>query len=508
MNVSTPTGVSPSAFAETGRAEVHSARAAFGASAAPASGVAEIQHVPLHALGTGSATVNATRPAFVAAPDDDTLDIIASYLSQADQLVTRDVDPSVRAVVDRSIHTLELSAREACNLLSQPNNLGKLRVLQLTDFRFNDNDLIDLANLLKHIPTTDLKVIVGPTYQVYGSPAIVEGVKPLAALRLSALTLNGIPISNDTSRALAHSVSSISISLPVSVSGEGDLYEISQIPMLRSLRANYLRNISPEAIRALQSHQALEHLQLDEISGVDLVILATSAHIRSLDISVMRFDGKAAALLALADNRVLTSLNVGVQDGNAFSVLSQNVTLQKLSMHVYQFAPASLASIATMPALQEFHLSGNARGGQSIGEEDISALCEKPLKSLSFRDIKMDGSARLLLATAKAAELRLNSCTPFESEDFAVLKQNQSIKSLSITSYGPVNNDENILSMVASGMPQLESLHITIKGGWPAETAIRETWEASGRRAATLHLARDRGFDTRKQGARDAHVQS
>ena len=493
MNFSKPAGVSPSALSQIDHAQAHGAAAA---SAAAAADVSKAHHVPLQALGFGSAAVSA-RPvhfvgvpdnhSFVAALDDDTLGITAGYLSQSDQLLMRQVDPSVRAVVDPIIHTLKVSAREACTLLSQPNRFSKLRELRLSDFRFTDPDLTDLARVLATMPKTDFELIVGTNSIGYGSTDIVDGVKALAALRLSGLTLNGISISNDTSRALALSGTPISIHLPNVVDGHDDLYEIVQIPMLRSLRAGYVSDLSADAINALRSHEALEHFDIDDISGEHLAILATSANIRSLAIEFITRGAQAAALSALATNRVLTSLEIGVDNGNAFAALSQSMTLQKLRMHVHELAPSSLASIATMPALKEFHLSVNDEREASIGGNDIAALCAKQLTSLSFCNIKMDGPARLHLATAKTTELRLEGCTPFASEAFAVLNQNQSIKRLFMSSLALFTSNENILSLVTSGMPQLESLDVTVKG-WGAVQGIKTAWVNSGRQAGNLNL--------------------
>ena len=500
MNVSMPARVSLSAFSQIAHAQAHGLFAvsatsvAPAASAARASGAAQIHRIALHALGTGNAAASAANlsaPAFVATADKDTLGIITAYLSQDDQLVMRNVDASVRAVVDPIIHALRLSAREACILFAQPNDLSKLRELYLTNV--NDKDLIDLAELLKQMPKTDFELTLElNSFHSRGSSASalisVEGLGPLLALRFSGLTLKHIPISAALSRALEHSVSPLSLTLPYHNSGEDLLDEISRIPTLRSLQIGRQCNMSSVAINALRSHEKLDRLEIYIISGEHLAILATSAHIRSLKVEFIRHGGQAAALTALAENHALTSLDLRVDDANALAVLSQNVTLQKLYLNVRQLTRSSLASIAAMPALEEFLLSGHAGLEEPICVDDIAALSARPLKSLSFRDIQMDGPMRSLLATAKTAKLRLESCTPFEREDFAALGQNRSIGSLFIWNSGRSTSFDDVLSMVTSGLPQLESLDVTVRYAEGVVPAIEAAWVASGRQLANLNL--------------------
>ena len=499
MNVSKPASVSFFALPGIGHAQADSASTASAVCAAAAPGSIEIHRIALHALSaSGAAAVSVTgaaAPAFVAIPDNDTLGIIAAYLPQDDQLLMRKIAPVVGAVVDPTIHTLKLSARQACTLLSQANHLTKLRELHLTEF--NDKDLIDLAAILTSMPKTDFELILKlnmfqsrRTPAPVSAPVSADGLRALAAVRLSGLTLKDIPISIEMGRALALSMSPLSISLAYDHTGKG--YEVSQIPMLRSLQVHSLTSLTTKAIDALRSHETLAKCEIRIISGDDLAILATSVHIRSLKIGFIGRGGEAAALRALADNRVLTSLDVRVDEANALAVLSHNATLQKLRINVRQLAPSSLASIATMPALKEFVLSGHAGLKEPIGVDDIAALCVKQLNALSFCDIQMDGATRSLLATAQTAMLRLESCTPFESEDFAALNRNQSIKSLFIWNAGRSTRYEDVLSIVASGPPQLEWLNITINDRQGVVQTIEAAWLASGRRLENLHLVLNR----------------
>jgi hypothetical protein len=483
---------------------------AAAASAAPASpsatlsaNAAEAAAVPriaLHLLGTdgtvASATPRAETPSFVgpffeeppfgATPADDELDIIAGYLCQDDHFIMREIDASVRAVVDPTTHILKLSGREVCAALRQPHALHNLGVLHLMDCK--DDDLIDLAAMLSKMPETDFELILEAG--LFGRHRVsVVGIAPLAALRLAGLTLKGIPVPEAMSRALALSVSPLSITPPYLDDYESNIYEISQIPTLHSLTVGVSTMLTPETIDALRSHPALETLHVNALSGNAISLLATSERLRSLTVANI-VNGEVRALSALADNPVLTSLSVGVNHANALAVLSRNVALQKLSISVSEIPPSLLSAFASMPTLEEFHLSRRGRGIMSMSVYDIAGLCAKPLKSLSFYDVHMDSGTRLFLATAQTANLRLQFCTPFETNDFAALGQNRSITSLVMNTHDIAENDDAILSMVKSGLPQLESLSVKVGSGTPniAKDVIRAAWTASGRHLANLDM--------------------
>jgi len=473
--------------AATASASLASSSVAGSASAASASAIPRIS---LHLLGTDSAacsiTPDAASPPFVAIPGNDELSIIAGYLSQDDQLGMRDIAASVRAVVDPTIHTLKFSSREACATLRQPNALRNLRELHLTDCK--DEDLIDLAAMLAEMPIIDFGLIVEAG--LFGRHRVTaDGIRPLAALGLTGLTLKGIPVPVDMSRALVLSVSPLSINLPYLDDYQSNVYELSQIPMLHSLQVGVAKMLTPETIEALRTHAALETLHLNTVSGKAISILATSEHIRSLTVANI-IDGEIAALNALADNHVLTSLSLGVNDANALAALSRNVTLQKLSISVAHIPPALLSSFASMPALEHFQLSRRGQAAVSITVDGIAALCAKPLHALSFYEVHMDSATRSRLATAQTTSLRLQFCTSFESEDFAAFSHNRSITSLFMMNDRLNNNDDDILSLVTSGLPQLESLYVDVGSGAPniAKEVIQAAWTASGRQLSNLDM--------------------
>lgn len=480
-------------------ASVAAVRAASSAHAASA--VTGIPRIPAHLLGANnvggsvngsvgggaasSAAANAPDAPFVAIPGNDTLGIIAGYLTQEDQLVMRDIDAWTRSVVDPTIQTLKLTGSEACIALREPNALRNLRELHLTDC--NDQQLIDLAAMLAKMRRTDFELIV--TSNPFKNLVSVEGIAPMAALRLSGLTLKDIPVPIEMSHALARSVAPLTFNLPYIFDLDSNVFEISQLPQLRSLLVGR-QALTPETIAALQAHAALEKLHVHAVSGSDICTLATSAHLQSLSISKIR-DGEAVALRALADNRVLKSLGIAVDHADSLAVLSQNVTLKRLSVSVRDMPALLMSALSTMPALEDFDLSSRRIQGLSIGLDHIQALCEKPLKSLSFNGLVLDGATRLRLATAQTASLRLQFCTAFEDADFAALRRNQSITSLSIQSgTGTTSNDDAILSLVTSEDLKLESLMMRLLSKTPeaARKAIQTAWLRSGRPLSNLAL--------------------
>jgi len=452
--------------------------------------------IPLHRLNSDSAvgsaiasttpgaTPSATASPFVAIPGNDELGIIVGYLPQDDQLMMRDIDASVRAVVDPAIHTLKLSAHDARALLLEPNALSNLRCLHLTHCK--DADLIDLAATLGKMPKTNFELILQS--DLFGRDWVTaDSIGPLATVRLAGLTLKDIPVPADMSRALALSISPLSISIP-HICSNSSVYEISQIPMLRSLQVGR-QEVTLQTIEALRTHAQLETLHINTLSGNAVINLATSQRIRSLTVANMT-GGEVGALNALADNHVLTALTLGVDQASGLAALSRNVTLQALSISVSAMPPSLLSSLAGMPALEDFHLSKRGRGVLSISQDDILSLCEKPLKSLSLYEVQMDGAARSRLAAARTASLRLQFCTPFAGEDFAALSHNQSIVSLFMMSALRNKNDDDILSLVTNGLRLLESLDIGVGSEAPeiARASIQAAWTASGRQLANLNL--------------------
>ena len=183
---------------------------------------------------------------------------------------------------------------------------------------------------------------------------------------------------------------------------------------------------------------------------------------------------------------------VEVIEADSLAVLAQNATIQALSLIVSDLPKSLLGSLATMPALNSVHLASRHPYIVSIGGDDIQALCAKPLKSLSLYDMALDSAACAQLAAAQTASLRLQFCTAFGSEDFVALSQNRSITSLFMMTEGitPGNNYEAVLSMVTSGLPQLESLTIDVGSETPvdAKAAIEAAWAASGRLLVNLDV--------------------
>jgi hypothetical protein len=380
---------------------------------------------------------------------------------------------------------LKLSSFEARAVLRQPHALHNLRELYLTDC--NDEDLIFLAALLATMPKTNFELIVKSN--PFDNHVSVDGIRPLAALRLSGLTLTDMPVPAEMSQALALSVAPLSITLPYLYDSESSVYEISQLPILRALRVGRQQRVTPETIAALQSHPALETLQAYSLSGTDICTLATNSRIQSMTIAHI-VEGEAAALRALADNRVLTSLDIAVDDANSLAALSRNVTLKHLSISAPNMPSAVLSSLAAMSALDILELSSSGVEKQPIGVEAIADLCVKPLKSLSFFRFVMNGAARLRLATAQTAILRLQFCTPFKSADFAALSQNRSITALVMQPDTGTRDYRDVLSLVESRHLALASLTISVGSEAPhvAKSAIQAAWTASGRRLGNLHL--------------------
>lgn len=483
-------------------ASVAAARAALSTHAnGSATGATAIPRIALHRLGHDSTAVSAAastavsaavsaipgavKPPFVPESDNDTLGIIAGYLQQEDQLVMRNIDASIRAVVDSTIHTLKLDSRDACVVLSEPNALHNLRELHVTEC--TDEALIELAAKLAEMPKTDFTLIVQS--KPFFNHVSVNGIRPLLALHLSGLMLKNIPVPLEMSRALAHSIAPLSIYLPYVLDKNSNVYEISQLPALRLLSVGH-QAVTPAAIEALRWHPALEKLHIHTLVGSDVCTLATSADIHTLSIAKIR-DGEAAALRALADNNVLTSLGVGVDYADSLSALSQNGTLKQLRLSVRDLSPSVLPALARMPALENFELSCERTQALAIGVGDIQALCTKPLKSLSFNGFTLADAARKLLATAQTNSLQVQLCTPFESTDLAVLSQNRSITSLLIQpGSGAIDNYRDVMALVTSTRLHLASLSIRVGSRTPEsdKDALQTAWITSGRQLSNLEL--------------------
>lgn len=405
------------------------------------------------------------------------LSIMSGYLAQQDRLTLRQVNASVRTAVDTTIHTLTLSGREACETLRQPGALHHLKALRLTNCA--DADLVDLAAVLRAVPHRSFALVL---LRDAGTHVTAQGLRAIAATRLCALSLQGIPIPPDAAQALSHGGFPVSITLPHRADGVTDVDRISRIPTLISLDGNG-QPVSDTAIRALQSHPALKALGLATLTGRALRELAASATLRVLDVNVIHGD-EAKAYAALAGNRVLTSLAIQrVTDARHITALAANPTLSSLSLGVGHGLGPAVRALADMPSLTNLVLGPS---GTEITRADIQALCTKPLQSLSFVGLRMDASALASAATARCRSLTVEFCGAFTHLQAALLAANPWPSSVCITN-GMLHEDA---ALTLAGGPALKRLTMNFDSRTPDASAdrVKRAWVAAGKQLANIDL--------------------
>ncbi|MGI4985561.1 MAG: hypothetical protein ACRYGL_19875 [Janthinobacterium lividum] len=220
------------------------------------------------------AAAGAVPAGFIAELANDPLGVVASYLSQPDQLVMRQAGDAVRRVVDATVHRLTLTGPQACDLLAQPDAFRQLPELRLTNC--NDDMLVALAEVLGTGARPAFALVLD---REDGVEVGAAGCRAIAPLHLSGITLRGLAMPLEVAMVLAESRAPVSISLPFISDGGANLYWITQVPTLTSLSAG-MHVLSAACVEALRPHPALTTLSVAALSVDALHRLAGSPRLQ------------------------------------------------------------------------------------------------------------------------------------------------------------------------------------------------------------------------------------
>lgn len=515
MFINKATGTPPNPLPPTEQDQSAAAPAALGpslAGAASAAAVADIARsaalqtpsptvprIPLHRLGgenatagtlaaapsaegisapaAGSAAAAAARPQYPTEPAGDRMGIVGEYLAQPDQLVLRDMSDAVRDVVDLSLNTLTVSAQDACALLAQPDTLATRKALHLVNC--NDADLISVAEALRALPRPTISITLDKENGVWVSAA---GLRAFAGLTLAGLHVKGLMVAPDAAEALATILSPVSISLHPFADGVTNIYWLTQIERLTSLDVGK-HHVSRASIAAFASHPNLKALQVSTLPATAIRQILTSQTLRSFAVNDITGDA-GEAFEAFADNKVLTSLSVGIiTRAESLVTLSRNTTLTSVDLTVNRAASAAIPYLANLPALASLYIKGF---NVTLTHADVQAVCARPLASLGVDLAFIDPAAMDLIVKSQAASLSLTYVSSLTDATVDALVENERVSELNVTGY--VVDERRALRLIASST--LEKLTVDFDSDVPdiSDDYFKRTWIAAGKSLDNLQL--------------------
>jgi len=466
-------------------ASVAFTRAAAGGSAA---GMVAIPSIPLHAIGTPAAAPNANVEApeapFVAIPDNDSMSIIAGYLTQDDQLKVRTLSNDLKGVVDSEVEALSLTPGKALDLFSDGSRFRNLKTLALTDWV--PADLLAFANALRVAGQSPFELVLGRrTGHDYSDDGDTLGLEHAAAINLSSLSLRSFTVTSGACNALSN------VAFPVDMEMVGRCHEAgdfpaTQIATLRSLDIGTFA-LPDDVFPAFQAHPGLIAFSSQGTHPDQIKHFLDNPRMQSLDVwRISSFD-EGNEFETIANHPSLISLGeVLISKPEQVAMLSQNAKIAKLRVQ-FQQECKDTSPLTEMLSLRDLTIVTRQTYGRfdyELKASHIEAICRKPLDRLSFAEAELDYMAKAIAVTAHATELSFGKLHgKFDRFITNRLLANPHVSRLSLDG----NVDDGGAARLAAS-PTISHFDFTFDTNRIADTlkVVRGAWEKAGKPLSDL----------------------